>query len=337
MATFFSRPDLSDIQFKQLPDSELHLSGTTYFVKPDGLHVATDSSGTTVPIVATGATSGHVLTYINGQISLQPAGASTDILFNSCRPTTRSGIPVVNVSGCTVNQFLEGYFFPAVGPSSSLSATNNNRQFGDSATGSLSYSAIRNTNQINAVGVDTNADGVLDSFPVTGPITGSCSGSYTYSFPGTCATPTASGATQNTANYGMCVSTTASEVSCSSASVTWRNKRYYFKSTTLYSASDASTLQTIAQGLTGAQAVLTTSKSANLSLTFSNEFFYYMYPTTFGTPSFTVNGLPNNAWGNSSTGTLFKISYTNSNGYTNQYYVARSDNRITGAFSIAVT
>ena len=147
---FYSRPDLSDLQFKQIPESELHLSGTTYFMKPGGIEVATDSSGTTAPIIATGASSGHVLTYLNGEIKLAPAGAASDILFDSCRPTTRSGVPVVTVSGCTVNQFLEGYFFPAVGPSSSLSIASGgaSREFGDCSIGNLCYQGIRETNQI---------------------------------------------------------------------------------------------------------------------------------------------------------------------------------------------
>jgi len=50
--SFFSRPDLSDLQFKQLETSELHLSGTTYFMKPGGIQVA-DESGNTIPIIAT--------------------------------------------------------------------------------------------------------------------------------------------------------------------------------------------------------------------------------------------------------------------------------------------
>jgi len=338
--SFFSRPDLSDLQFKQLADSELHLSGTTYFIKTDGLQIA-DGSGNTIPIVGTGATDGFVLTYYDGSITLQASSASGGTtIFDTHRPTTRSGVPVVNVSGaCTINNFLEGYFFPAVPPSSSLSVASggNDREFGDSTYGNLCYDATRNTNQLCSAGVDTNADGSYDCFPITTPITGSCNGIYAYSFPGTCAAPATSGASQNSASYGMCVSTTASEVSCSSAGITWRNKKFYFLSSTLYAAVDALTLQGIANGLIGAQAVLSTSKSANLSLTFSNEFFYYMYPTTFGTPSFTVNGLPNNAWGNAGTGTLFKIAYTNSNTYLNEYYVARSDSRITGTFTIAIT
>lgn len=336
MANFFSRPDLSDIQFKQLDNSELHLSGFTHITKPGGLLIA-DGSGNTIPIVATGATSGHVLTYLDGQIKLAPGGAASDILFDSNRSTTRSGIPNVNIGGGTVNEFLEGYFFPAVPPTSSLSATNNAREFGDSATGTLSYSIVRNTNPLNASSLDSTGDGVCNKVIISSEVPGSCSGSFTYTFPSNCALPSGPGASQASVGYGMCSSTINSEVTTASANVSWKNRKYYFTNNTLYNTTDQSTLQTIAQGLSGSQASLATSRNANLTLTFNNEFFYYMYPKSFGEASYAVNGLPNNAWGSTSIGTLFEVSYTNNFGYTNNYYVARSDNRITGTFTIAIT
>lgn len=334
--TFFSRPDLSDIQFKQLIESELHLSGVTYFVKPGGIEIAIDSSGNTVPIIATGATSGDVLTYIDGKIKLSPSGGASDVLFDSCRPTSRVGVPNIDVGGETVKEFLEGYFFPSVVPTSSLSASLSSREFGDGDVGTLSFTITRQTNPLNAASVDTTGDGTLNQSIISSEVAGSCSGSYPYTFPSSCPSPPI-GTSQTSVGYGLCASTTASEVTCSSTNLTWRNRRFYFLNSTLYSASDESTLQTIARGLTGSQAALATSKSANLSLTFNNQFFYYMYPKSFGTPTFAVNGLPNNAWGNSATGTLFEVTYINNNGYSNEYYVARSDNRITGSFTIAIS
>ena len=62
-----------------------------------------------------------------------------------------------------------------------------------------------------------------------------------------------------------------------------------------------------------------------------------MYPSSFGTPNFTVNGQPNNGWGNAGAGTLYKFDYTNTYGYKNQYYVARSDNRISGTYNIVIS
>lgn len=327
---FYSRPDLSDLQFKQEKTSELHLSGKTYFVKPGGIEIATDSTGTTAPIIATGATSGHVLTYIGGEIKLAPAGAASDVCFDSCREVTRSGIPNVNVSGCTVNQFLERYFFPAVGPSSSLSIATGgaNREFGDCSVGNLCYQAIRETNQICLIALNDDGISGYDTFPVSTCIAGDCCGTQAYTYSFGCATPP-TGTSQTSVSFQVCVEDSSGCADVTPANITWRNKIFTLKSSTLY------TDGTISGVLSGG--VLSTSKANTINTTFNNEFFYYIYPSSFGTPSFTVNGLPNNAWGNAGTGTLYKFDYTNTNGYENQYYVARSDSKITGSFNIVIS
>lgn len=328
---FFSRPNLEDLQFKQTPGSVLSLSGMTRIRTWSGLTLS-DGVGGDIPVTATGATDGYVLTYTSGLISLQASSASGGTtIFDTHRPTTRSGVPVVNVSGaCTINNFLEGYFFPAVGPSSSISVASGgaSRQFGDAGYGNLNYSATRETNQICLVAVNDNAVAGYNNIILSSPIVGNCSGTVAYTYPGSCPIPP-TGTSQTTVSYGVCVKDTSQCTSISSASITWRNQRFAFQSTTLYT--DAS----IVPALSGGE--LSTTKAKTITLTFNNQFFYYVYPSSFGTPSFTVNGLPNNAWGNAGTGTLFKINYTNSNGYLNQYYVARSDSRITGTYNIAIS
>jgi hypothetical protein len=44
-------------------------------------------------------------------------------------------------------------------------------------------------------------------------------------------------------------------------------------------------------------------------------------------------GVPND----DGSGTLFKISYTNAQSYVNEYYVARSDSKITGTYNIVIS
>ena len=332
---FFSRPNLDDIQFKQTPGSELSLSGQTRFRSWSGLTLS-DGSGGDVVVTASGASSatteGYVLTYLNGLISLQPSSASGGTFqFDTHRETTRSGIPNVCVGGdSTVNNFLEGYFFPAVGPSVSVSLSNSSREFGDGGSGTLCYCVIKETHPIEDISVNDNGVSGYNNAILSGGIPGDCCGSTTYTIPNTsCACPT-TGTTQTSVTYGAYACTCCDEVDTGSQSVVWRNKKFILKSNVQYTDSSITTI------LGGGQ--LSTSISANLSgENFSNQFFYYVYPSSFGTPSFTVNGLPNNAWGNPATGTLFKIDYTNSNNYTNQYYVARSDSRITGNFNINIS
>lgn len=336
--TFFSRPNLSDIEFKQTTDSVLTLSGQTRFRSWSGLTLNDGTGeGGDVIVSLSGASSatteGYVLTYMNGLVSLQPSSASGGTFqFDTHRATTRSGIPPVCVGGeCSVNNFIEGYFFPAVGPNSSISVVSGgvSREFGDVSVGNLNYSATKETNPICLVALNTNADGTYNCFPVTAEIPGDSSGTEAYSYPFGCATP-ATGTSQTSVSFSVCVQDTGSCTSVSNASITWRNKKFSFKSSTLYSD------DSITAALSGGE--LSTSKSKSLSNeSFSNQFYYYVYPSSFGTPSFIVNGLPNNAWGNSGVGTLYKINYTNPNGYVNQYYVARSDSRITGTYNINIS
>lgn len=331
---FFSRPNLDDIQFKQTPDSTLSLSGQTRYRTWSGLTLS-DGAGGDIIVTASGASSatteGYVLTYMNGLISLQPSSASGGTFqFDTHRETTRSGVPSVCVGGdCTVTNFLEGYFFPAVDPNATLSLSSSNREFGDDSVGNLSYSGIRNTNQICLIALDKNADGSYETFPVSSAIPGDCSGTVSYTYSLSCATPP-SGTSQTSVSFKNCVEDVCGKCEIANASITWRNRKFIVKSSVLYSD------DSITAALSGGQ--LSTSIAENISNeSFNNQFFYYVYPSSFGTPSFTVNGLPNNAWGNPTTGTLFTISYINTYGYTNQYYVARSDSRITGNYNINIS
>jgi hypothetical protein len=66
-------------------------------------------------------------------------------------------------------------------------------------------------------------------------------------------------------------------------------------------------------------------------ITAAAQYVFIVYPASFGTASFTVNGLPNTAW------TLSVQSFTNASGYTSSYNVYRSNNLLTGTYTIAVS
>ena len=337
--TFFARPNLSDLQFKQEIDSSLSLSGITKIRNWSGLTI-TDGIGGDVIITASGAsainTEGHVLTYMDGLISLKPSSTSGGTFqFDTHRETTREGVPPITVGGeCTVNNFIEGYFFPAVAPSSALSIVGNvlSREFGDSYHGQLCYEALKNSNEICLIALSWQGENVYACpYVTTIPISGDCSGIYTcsYTYPATCSIP-ATGTSITSVSYSVCVEDVTALASVSSKTITWRNNKFIMKSSTLYT--DDSIVGALTGGVLSSSILLDLSKE-----NFSNEFFYYVYPSSFGEPSFIVNNLPNNGWGNISNNTLFKFNYTNPNGYINQYYVARSDNRITGEFNINIT
>ncbi len=324
-----ARPNLENNFFKQLAGTTLTLSGQTKIQATSGL-TFTDGSGNFIPIILSGGTSGDTLTYINSQMVLRPSGAGAKPIFNGCRTTTRSGIPVVNTGGNTVQQFLENYFFPSVFPSSSLSVATGDdiREYGNCSVGNLAWCVVKNTNNISTIDLSTDGTGLYNCSIVVVGTTQSGVSSYTYPF--VCATP-ATGVTNTTVTFNLSAQTISGETTTSLATINWSNKRFYFPNATYY---NTSAINPVLSGETGE---LSTTKTLATTMVFNNQFFYYAYPKVLGVPSFMVNGLPNNAWGNPSYGTLFTSTFINLNGYSNEYYVARSDNKITGSYIITVS
>ena len=103
--TFFSRPILEDLQFRQLSGSTLTLNGQTQIATISGLTL-TDGNPvpTNVLLTASGAsptTDGYVLTYRNNVISLEKSSASGgSTIYHGASPTTCAvgGLP----AGCSI-------------------------------------------------------------------------------------------------------------------------------------------------------------------------------------------------------------------------------------------
>jgi hypothetical protein len=64
----------------------------------------------------------------------------------------------------------------------------------------------------------------------------------------------------------------------------------------------------------------------------SGEYVYYAYPSRLGTATFTVGGFANGFSTIPST-----LSVTNSNGYSENYYIYRSSNANLGSNTVVVT
>lgn len=353
--TFFARPDLSDVQFRQCIGSQLTLSGETRIATTSGLTLVGDSGY--IPLHATGASVNYVMTYdADGVIRLKestisgttlPFSAGTNTITRFCNNTEYN----VNVGASTVTTFLEEFFFPSVPPASSLSVATSFsggstsasvREFGDASFGNLCWSVTCCTYPLTCIALDTSGDGTYNCSVYSGVGTGTTNGTVPYTYiPGNLACPTGTGNTCCAVTYRLSACTCTGEVPATNpatAAISWRNKRYDYLSSTAYDSANTSGLDTSLVSSPRC-AVLTTSKAMCCTITFNNQFFYYAYPKVFGTPTFVINGLPNNAWGNLTTGTLFELpSFTNCSGYSGTtYYVARSDSRITGDYTISIT
>lgn len=110
--TFFARPDLSDIQFKQLKESYLTLSGTTRIGNLQLL--GDDFNFIPLHVNVTGETEGYVLTFRDGVLHLEESS-----VYNLASPSTMSvgGIDVgTTLTGKTANQILRDMLAPTIFP-----------------------------------------------------------------------------------------------------------------------------------------------------------------------------------------------------------------------------
>lgn len=120
--SFFARPDLSDIQFKQLIGSTLTLSGQTQIASTSGLTLA-NGSGSTIIITARNPVVGNIMTFDGTEIRLMspnPSGAtgnSGNYFGNSPTTCTVGGLNVCSpIYGCTIENILQSILVPIVGP-----------------------------------------------------------------------------------------------------------------------------------------------------------------------------------------------------------------------------
>jgi hypothetical protein len=316
---FFTRPDLSDIQFKQMSGSTLTMSGATDFIgqlKSKGVEIDATIVGS-----PSGVT-GHVLTYIGGKIKLAPSGSGTsDSSFDSNRTTTRVGIPAVNVGGATVKQFLEGYFFPSVPPTLSI-VGGTTRYFGNNASFVLNWTVTRRTLPITSITVNglSVPSGFFSGLPQNGSLSS-----------GTTATI----ATPNTNQNYILNTTTASENVNAVTTMSFSHKRYFYGENQdlldngLFS--DAGRSTNVNLNDVGGKSEFAGSKAkGTFSITLSNQFFYYIYPTSFGAAAFTINGLSNNDF------SFADFSFTNPFGFVTTFRMYRTNNLLNGTFNIAV-
>lgn len=127
---FFSRPNLSDEQFKQVIDTTLSLSGQTNIINPSGLTITGDNN-LKIPIILTGGTDNKVLTYLGGKMILSDNSSSGGTYVGKSPTTcTVGGLPTGSeIYGCSVTCILQDILVPTTyptftNPSSVFTVTN---------------------------------------------------------------------------------------------------------------------------------------------------------------------------------------------------------------------
>lgn len=223
------------------------------------------------------------------------SGGNLNLDFNGNRPISRqvSGLFGVNPGTTTIKDFLERTFYPSVPAVAQLAiAGGNYREYGGSTEVVLQWAAIKNTAAITAITVA--GDNI-----------------------------TASGATQQgneqtaaiqnvTTSFTMQV--VADTTVAASVTLTWLNKRYWGSYVELTAVPDNVILALNSE--------LADNRIKNYNgINAGGNYLVFAWPSAFGQPTFTVNGLPNTAF----TKVRANSPFTNANGYTTDYDVWMSN------------
>lgn len=235
-------------------------------------------------------------------VASQSASFSAYYSNTASVPVTIGGITAgMSFSGTySIQQMFDMLLYPYIAPLLSLSG-GDTREFGSPTTVTLNWSVVKNTNLITSIVVNGN--------PIL-PTGFNQSGTQ------------AATATQNvTSPFLMTISDGTSSPS-TSTTVYWANKRYWGRS----SSFGAFTLSSQILGLSGAGIGSGSELAYNFSRSYNGidgagQYLAFAWPTSFGTPTFTINGLPNTAF----TKVNSSFSFTNVWGYVENYDVWMSN------------
>lgn len=253
-------------------------------------------------------------------------GLKNEILVNTNRPITRTTWPNnINIGTVTsLQDFIEKVFYPSVPPVASLSIQGGTiREFGASNAVTLNWTVTKKTKGVNLIAVDgqtftVSTDIDEDADPENNQQIGTKAGT----------------ATQNVDHvFTMLVqAASGSEWVNGSVTLVWRNKRYWGKSA-VQAVADAYIIAADGASSGVGNEFSTTRAQTRNGMDGAGQYLFFAWPTSFGEPSFTVNGLPNTAW----TKIRDNSPFTNASGYTENYDVWVSNTVQNSALNIIVS
>lgn len=123
--------------------------------------------------------------------------------------------------------------------------------------------------------------------------------------------------------WTLTATATSGESATASTSLLFRHRRRWGTSAT--ATPDTGLIDALAS------TEFATSRAQSRTMSPSAEYLYFAWPASFGTPTFTVNGLAVTGWVQTT------ISYTNPSGDTTSFDVWRSPYPISGTFAVVVT
>jgi hypothetical protein len=277
-------------------------SAYEYSTLPELLNQIPDNSGNLIDAVNIRNSVYTLWEKIEDVQTVASQSASASVIYSNSNPTliTVGGIPSgTTFSNRTMKDMWDALLYPYIAPSSTLSG-GNTREFGSSNALTLNWSVTKGKNSITSI--------IVNGVPVVA--TGNNqSGSQ--------------GATV-VQNVNTTLSMSVSDgttTSSSSTSVTWRSAVYWGKTATfsLPSMSVVGSQPAWADGagVGSGKALASTRNATYSSINGAGGYLVFSWPSTYGTPSFTINGMINTAFtkiGNA-------VSHTNQYNYTINYDV----------------
>lgn len=236
-------------------------------------------------------------------IASQSASASVYFTSDIPVPVSIGGISAgTTFSNATMNDMWNALLYPYIAPGISLSG-GNTREFGSTNVVTLNWTVIKNTNPITSI--------IIDGIPISGsPFNTNQSGSQ-----GALSTQNV-----NTTFFMSC--SDGKSTPSTSTTVSWLNKRYWGKTTSFGPLTLSSQILTLSGAGVGTGNILASSLSSSYNgINGAGEYLVFAWPTSFGNPSFTVNGLPNTAF----TKVNSAFAFTNVWGYVENYDVWMSN------------
>ena len=251
-------------------------------------------------------------------VASQSASASTTYTNANPTPYAIGGIPANSTfSAKTMTEMWDALLYPYIPPSASLSG-GNTREFGSSNAITLSWSATKGNKNVTAI---TVCIGRLDQESIT---------LTTINSTGNQSSTKSSTSTQNSnTTFFMTVTDIPNGSSTVSAqtTVSWSAAVYWGRTTSfaLPSMSIVGSQPAWADGagvLGGSGKNLSGSRAANYSgINGAGQYLVFAWPSSYGTPTFTVNGQPFTSVTKIGNG----VSHTNMHGYTSNYDVWITD------------
>ena len=240
--------------------------------------------------------------------------ASASSYYTNLNPSVASnlvGIPAGSTfSAATMQEMWDKLLYPYVYPYAALSG-GDTREFGSSNAITLTWTATKNTKTLTFITLKKNA-GTIQNVVVTG-------NTQTGTFATTAVTNTDTTFSIEVVDNNTPTPSTVTAYTY----VYWSNAVYWGKTSTfaLPSMTIIGTKPAWADGAgigVGKNIYNSGSRAGSYNgINGAGQYLVFAWPSSYGTPTFTINGLPNTAWTKIGT----SISFTNMNSYVNTYDV----------------